>query len=88
MTAVSETGDRVANRGEFSDLTLDFGDMVERQAFHFRAGAVAIVIERQEIANLLEREAEPPGAIDEAKGLDVFVVVSAGTGWRAARRAR
>ena len=58
-------------------LFFQLGDVLERYGLHIGAGAAAVPPQRQEVSHLFDREAEVPGAIDEAKRMDVVVGIDA-----------
>src|SRR5260370_1066491 len=65
--ASSQLGDHVAYRGQLGDLAVEICDMRERQALYFFAGTAAIAVERQQLADLFEREPKGPRPIDELR---------------------
>ncbi|MNI96234.1 hypothetical protein D3C73_1546390 [compost metagenome] len=58
-------------------LFFQLGDMLKRDRLHIGAGAAAVPPERQEVSHLFNRETEVPGAIDEAKRMDVVIGIDA-----------
>ena len=62
---------------KFASLAAEFVRPREREGLHVHARPPAIVPQRDELANFLDRKPEVAGAPDKAKGVNVALVVVA-----------
>jgi hypothetical protein len=71
-----EVSERLAHGAEFLDFAVDLRDVLSGDAFHLGRGALAVPIEREQRADILDGKPERAGARDEAERLDFAVAVA------------
>jgi hypothetical protein len=62
---VGQPFDDISNGRQFGDFAVKILDVSKREAFHITARAAAISIERDQLFDLLQREAELARPVDE-----------------------
>src|SRR5690606_29690122 len=77
MAGTGEMGERAAQGLELRDLPVDRGDALLGQPLDIGRGALAVAVERQELAAFLHGEAEAPGAGEEAQRVDLALAIIA-----------
>src|SRR5258708_20575793 len=86
VAALGKLGDRVSDRGQLGDLSVELADMLQRQTLDLSAGTLAVLIEGQQRRDVLERESEAPRPMDEAERLNVRLAIGAVAVLEALRR--
>ena len=76
----------VAQRLKIGDFAVHLGQMLVRDRVHRPAGAITLIGKPDQLPHLFDREAEMPGAADEAETMKMRVriepIVPGGARWR------
>jgi hypothetical protein len=77
VAAIGEVSDRVSDRGQLGDLSVELAEVFQRQTLDLSAGTLPVLIEGQQRRDVLERESGAPCTMDEAERLDIRLTIGA-----------